>query len=580
MTTTLDLVLTWKDEFLTWEKDSYSNDLAFRFNEIWVPSLISNNNLVNFKIDSTKGYELDLNFYNIFDLYERNKYLINVDSSGKCTWKYPIKLMTVCQFNQQTFPFDSHECFIDFLSSASYSNQLHLIAKPVIINKIKESEFELIDIKTEDKFQITKTNSDNDYFSKNNSISVIRVTFLVKRKMIFYTNKIILPYFVFYVVTLFTYLLPVDSGEKKSLSTSILISSFYFFKDCLSFVSKTSFLSLLSLYFNLNLVFVFLCIVITTLIYSIYYAKRQNKPINKIVAFFCNKIDLKKEDIKKEAFWNKQKQQLNENYDKLKLFGYRSKKDDNYLKAKIKRELVRINAQLMNFDISSISMPGEKTEKSLDLEHFLAFKHLNVIKQFKNIIIAHNNNSQIIGNQKPRRLQNIPKRTKIFESNENSFRSMSLMNTLENLKLEILSKQQKIKSKSLNKIDIDFNDALGKLQKNLPSTITTSYQKLGSTELLNYLQKREERELNTRNARYFLEIVKEYKVRLQFYLGTLKNKNIQYQSIYKKELGLTLNYSNEWKSLAVEMDRKLFYIFITLATLCILYLYLKAILLI
>lgn len=578
MTTTLHLVLTWADEFLTWDKGLYSNDLAFRFNEIWVPSLISNNNLVNFKIDSTKGYELDLNFYNIFDLYERNKYLINVESTGKCTWKYPIKLMTVCQFNQQIFPFDSHECFIDFLSSASYSNQLHLIAKPVVINKIKESEFELIDIKTEDKFQIAKTNSDNDYFSKNNSISVIRVTFLVKRKMLFYTNKIILPYFVFYVVTLFTYLLPVDSGEKKSLSTSILISSFYFFKDCLSFVSKTSFLSLLSLYFNLNLVFVFLCIVITTLIYSIYYAKRQNKPINKLVAFFCNKIDLKKEAIKREAFWNKQKQKLNENYDKLKLFGCSNKKDDNYLKAKIKRELVRINAQLINFDISSMSMSREKTEKTLDLKQFLAFKHLNVIKQFKNIIIAHNNNAQILANQKPIRFQNIPKQTNIFESNDNSFRSMSLMNTLENLKLEIL--RHKNKSKSLNKIDIDYNDTLIKLQKNLQSTIETPYENFGSTELLNYLQKREERELNTRNARFFLKIVKDYKMRLQFYLGTLENKKINYQRIYQKQLGSTLNYSNEWKSLAVAMDKKLFYIFIVLATLCILYLYLKAVLLI
>ena len=154
------------------------------------------------------------------------------------------------------------------------------------------------------------------------------------------------------------------------------------------------------------------------------------------------------------------------------------------------------------------------------------------------------------------------------------------MNTLENLKLEILSKKHKNKSKSLNKIDINYNDTLGKLQNNLQSTSETSYQSFGSNELLNYLQKREERERNTRNARFFLEIVKDYKVRLQFYLGTLENKKINYQRIYQKELGPTLNYSNEWKSLAVEMDKKLFCIFIVLVTLCILYLYLKAVLLI
>jgi hypothetical protein len=142
MTTTLQLVLTWQDEFITWDENIYENDLAFRYSEIWVPSLISGNNLVNFKIDSTKGYELDLNFYSIFDLAERNRYLISVDSTGKCTWKYPLKLMTVCQLNQQIFPFDSQECFIDFRPSAFYSDQLNLYSRAKVnFNKIKEPQY-------------------------------------------------------------------------------------------------------------------------------------------------------------------------------------------------------------------------------------------------------------------------------------------------------------------------------------------------------------------------------------------------------------------------------------------------------
>ena len=575
MTTTLQLQLVWTDEFIKWDKNLYSNDLVFSFYEIWVPSLVSNNNLVNFKIDSTKGYELDLNFYTIFDLYERNKYLINVDSSGKCTWKYPIKLMTVCQFDQQIFPFDSQECFIDFRPSAFYSNQLKLSAKSVNFNQIKASEFDLINVETKEKFQISNSNSDIDEIK---SISVIRVTFLIKRKLTFYTNKIILPYFVFYVVTLFTYLLPVDSGEKKSLSTSILISSFYFFKDCLFFISKTSFLSLLSLYFNLNLVFVFICIILTTLVYSIYYVKRHNKPISTLLAIFFSKTDLKKEKIKREAFWYEQRQKISENFNKLNLLIYKPQNNCNHIKEKIKRELVKVNTQIMSFNTSTITVPRIKAKKTVDLKHFLAFKHLSVLKKFKNLIIAHNN-AQTLINHKTNRNQNKSNQKEIFESNEKSLKAINLMNTLENLKLEILNKKFKNKAKSLNKIDLDniYGDNYNPIDNtHLSKSLNATDQNFGSTELLDYLERREERENNIRNAKLFLEIIKEYKIRIQFHLGKLDNKRKNYQRIYP--LDSSLNYTNQWKRLALKMDKKLFFIFLILVTLCILYLYLKAML--
>jgi hypothetical protein len=572
MTTTLQLVLTWQDEFITWDKNIYENDLAFRFNEIWVPSLISGNNLVNFKIDSTKGYELDLNFYSIFDLAERKRYLISVDSTGKCTWKYPLKLMTVCQLNQQIFPFDSQECFIDFRPSAFYSNQLNLISRTKVnFNKIKDSEFELINVETSDNFHNSETN--------NQSISYTRVTFLIKRKMIFYSNKIILPYFVFYVATLFTYILPVDSGEKKSLSTSILISSFYFFKDCLSFVSKTSFLSLLSLYFNLNLVFVFLCIVFTTIVYSIYYIKRHNKPVSKLLIFFFGDSDLKQNDIKKEIFWQTQRQKMDENFDKLNLFECRSKHTDGHLKEKIKGELAKINTQLLEFEHRSMSVPRIITKKTVDVKHFLAFKHLNVLKKFKTLIVAHNN-AQQVAKSHVFNYQNKPSSLKIFDSSNKSLKIFSLMNTLENLKIEIL-KNKKHKKKS--KTDFSHNNnnnLLGVYYNGLASDFKASNQNRGSVEFSDYLRRREENEQNARNARLFLEIVQNYKMCIEFHLEKLENKIIRYRRNFGEDESLSLGYKNEWKSLAINIDTKLFYTFVILVTSCIFYLYLKAILII
>ena len=78
-----------------------------------------------------------------------------------------------------------------------------------------ESEFDVLNGKTSLNFSNVAVNP-KEFFNS----SVFRADVKIKRKMVFYLNKIILPYFTFYVVTIFTYLLPVESGEKKSYSTS------------------------------------------------------------------------------------------------------------------------------------------------------------------------------------------------------------------------------------------------------------------------------------------------------------------------------------------------------------------------
>ena len=111
--------------------------------------------------------------------------------------------------------------------------------------------------------------------------SVYRLTVRVKRRLSFYVLKIIVPCVVFYFVALFTYTIPVEAGEKKSYSTSILLSIIMYLKDISDFIPKTSSLPLLTIYFNLNLILTFVCLVASTLIYSFYYiyvTKRSVSP--------------------------------------------------------------------------------------------------------------------------------------------------------------------------------------------------------------------------------------------------------------------------------------------------------------
>lgn len=214
MTSTLQVTLSWRDELLKWNKSLFSSNISFKSHDIWTPDILAMNNVNNFKFENKETYLIG-HSNNIFDFNEREKYLINVNWNGDCVWEFPMKLMSMCELDQQYFPFDVQKCFLEFRSSAHKIAQLKLVKHEtggVHLKLINEGEFDLI-----------HASAENVEYTSHEEQSV-RITLIMKRKMTFYFNKIILPYFVFYVVNIFTYIVPVDAGEKKSYSTSILIS--------------------------------------------------------------------------------------------------------------------------------------------------------------------------------------------------------------------------------------------------------------------------------------------------------------------------------------------------------------------
>ena len=103
MTSTLQISLRWRDDFLQWNASIYPNSIEFKSNEIWVPDILAVNNVNNFKFEPKETYLIG-HANNIFDFNERNKYFINCMPSGDCRWVFPMKLMSVCELDQQYFP--------------------------------------------------------------------------------------------------------------------------------------------------------------------------------------------------------------------------------------------------------------------------------------------------------------------------------------------------------------------------------------------------------------------------------------------------------------------------------------------
>lgn len=420
MTSTLQLSIRWRDEFIKWNNSVYSNTLSFKSTEIWVPDIIVSNNVNNFKFDLEKKVGYSQSHSNIYDFSERNKYFIMIDSNGDCRWVFPLKVLTICELNQDNFPFDVQQCHIDFRSSAFNNDLLALetFGSGIHLKLINEAEFDLINASTSSFSQKLLFNVEIE-----KEISLVRLTLLMRRKILYYMNKLIMPYFFFYIVALLTYIVPVESGEKKSYSTSILISGMMYLKDISDLIPKTGHLPILSVYFNLNLVLMSICISLTTVIYLVYYNYKSKKPL----------VGCLKKLVQHSRYVTDEKKLFKTNL-------------SNYEMENIRKRLIDLNKNLFLLD-ESVSDSGQH-EKCL--ENLIGNEVLGFVKALKMYIIRKND------------LETSTRKNMFTKEN---VANSKYLNTLESLKFN-LTRSEKRKNKKIDQ-EISLNQKLDALSNGL-----------------------------------------------------------------------------------------------------------------
>lgn len=428
MTSTLQLSVRWRDEFLKWNNSIYSNSLSFKSTEIWVPDIIVSNNVNNFKFDSEKKVGYSQSHSNIYDFSERNKYFIMINANGDCRWVFPLKVLTICELNQDNFPFDVQQCHIDFRSSA-YNNDLLVLktfGSGIHLKLINEAEFDLINASTSNFDQKLLFNVEIE-----KEISLVRLTLFMRRKLLFYMNKLIMPYFFFYIVAMLTYIVPVESGEKKSYSTSILISGMMYLKDISDLIPKTGQMPILSVYFNLNLVLMSICISLTTIIYLIYYNYKSKKPL----------VGRLKNLVQRSRYVSDEKKLFKTNL-------------SNYEMENIRTRLIDLNKNL--FIVNECVDNGGRHETCL--ENLIGNEVLDFVKALK-MYITRKNDLQMSTRKNCFTKENV--------ANSN------FLNTLENLKFN-LTRSGKIKNKK-NDQAINLNQKLDDLSIGLMEANKAKY---------------------------------------------------------------------------------------------------------
>ncbi|XP_038071781.1 neuronal acetylcholine receptor subunit alpha-7-like [Patiria miniata] len=238
----------WSDPTLAWNQSDYGGVKNIRLppSHIWTPDVL----LYNSADDG-------------FDATYHTNVLIN--SSGFCTWIPPGILRSTCQIDVEYFPFDEQVCTLKFSSWTYDGFALDLVTR-------NDSTF--TDSMTENgEWQMLSMWALREVEDFEGA-PYVAVTFKlrIRRRSLYYFVNVLIPCVLISMLTVLSFSLPPDSGEKLSFGVTILLSLTVFMMIVASNMPETSFvIPLIAKYFTCVLVLVALSVVFTVVSLNLHF---------------------------------------------------------------------------------------------------------------------------------------------------------------------------------------------------------------------------------------------------------------------------------------------------------------------
>lgn len=218
--TTVGLVITeWIDERLVWDPLKYDNlsSIVLPPTMIWLPELTLMNGAENMAHD--------------FD-----RMGVVVSNDGHVHWEPGGIFMTTCDIDISYFPFDNQECSVIVGAWAYYTQMMNLTNS--------SSETPLRDYTVNGAWEITNTSvkwgETKLPCCPDTRYAYVESTIKLRRRVQFYFMNIMVPCFMLSVLTLVTFWIPPEAGEKISCGISVLLAFTVFLLMVSENVPKTS----------------------------------------------------------------------------------------------------------------------------------------------------------------------------------------------------------------------------------------------------------------------------------------------------------------------------------------------------
>ncbi|CAG2232960.1 CHRNN [Mytilus edulis] len=239
------------------------------------------NNLKVLRIPASKLWLPDIVLYNNADDYTNGFMPINamVHHDGWVFWSPPVRLRSSCKVDITFFPFDRQICKLKFGSWSYPKRQVDLVSLTDTVELhtyTTNGEWILIEnkiVRNEIKYPIG-----DDLYPD------VTVEFLIRRRILYYILNIIFPCFWLNVLSVLTFCLPPDAGEKITLSITVLLSYSVFMLLVAESMPPTSeFVPLIGIYLTMSMALASVAVILTVLVMKLHHCSPQQKRVPKWV---------------------------------------------------------------------------------------------------------------------------------------------------------------------------------------------------------------------------------------------------------------------------------------------------------
>ncbi|CAI5453865.1 unnamed protein product [Caenorhabditis angaria] len=241
------LTMKWTDFQLKWNPEEYGNirNLHIPSDRVWLPDIVLFNN-------ADGNYEVSFKS-NVF-----------VEYNGSVTWVPPAMFKSSCRIDVEWFPFDEQTCSLVF-GSWTYNSEEVLLYWYNDIQAVQLHDYSYSGIW--DVIDVPAQLVHKPELKENKMVFNV----VIRRKTLFYTVILIIPTVLMAFLSVMAFYLPVDSGEKVSLTISLLLALVVFLLLVSKILPPTSNIPLMGKYLLLAFVLNIAAVVATVLIVNIYF---------------------------------------------------------------------------------------------------------------------------------------------------------------------------------------------------------------------------------------------------------------------------------------------------------------------
>ncbi|CAF1383687.1 unnamed protein product, partial [Didymodactylos carnosus] len=271
MTSNVWLKQYWTDIHLSWNPEDFNNltNMSIPAAELWKPDIVLFNKLVPL-YNADGNYEVTL----------MTKATVYHD--GRVIWEPPAIYKSSCTINVEFFPFDIQHCQMKFGSWTYSGEQVDLVHINQSNGSIPAYGSNKIDVAIDltdfyrsvewDIMEVPAKRNIRKYMCCPQTYPDITFQIILRRKTLFYTVNLIIPCVGISFLTVLTFYLPSDSGEKVALCISILLSLTVFFLLLAELIPPTSLVvPLIGKYLLFTMILVTLSIVVTVVVLNIHF---------------------------------------------------------------------------------------------------------------------------------------------------------------------------------------------------------------------------------------------------------------------------------------------------------------------